>query len=54
MLNAIIVEINGIEPVLFERSKRARHVNISVEPFHILEPEFGPALTLCQCLKQRA
>ena len=33
MLNAITVEINGIGPVLFERSKRARHVNISVKPF---------------------
>ena len=33
MLNAITVEINGIGPVLFERSKRARHVNISLKPF---------------------
>lgn len=33
MLNAITVEIHGIGPVLFERSKRARHVNISVKPF---------------------
>jgi hypothetical protein len=33
MLNAITVEINSIGPVLFERSKRARHVNISVKPF---------------------
>jgi len=33
MLNAMTVEINGIGPVLFERSKRARHVNISVKPF---------------------
>ncbi len=33
MLNAITVEINGIGPVLFERSKRARHVNISVKLF---------------------
>ena len=33
MLNAVTVEINGIGPVLFERSKRARHVNISVKPF---------------------
>ncbi len=33
MANAITVEINGIGPVLFERSKRARHVNISVKPF---------------------
>ncbi len=32
MLNAVTVEINGIGPVLFERSKRARHVNISVKP----------------------
>jgi len=31
--NAITVEISGIGPVLFERSKRARHVNISVKPF---------------------
>ncbi len=29
----ITAEINGIGPVLFERSKRARHVNISVKPF---------------------
>lgn len=33
MVNAITVEINGIGPVLFERSKRAKHVNISVKPF---------------------
>ena len=33
MANAITVEIKGIGPVLFERSKRARHVNISVKPF---------------------
>ncbi len=30
---AITVEINGIGPVLFERSKRAKYVNISVKPF---------------------
>lgn len=33
MANAITVEINGIGSVLFERSKRVRHVNISVKPF---------------------
>ena len=33
MVNAITVEINGIGSVLFERSKRARRVNISVKPF---------------------
>ncbi len=33
MANAITVEINGIGPVLFERSKRARHVSISVKSF---------------------
>ncbi len=33
MVNAITVEITGIGPVLFERSKRAKHVNISVKPF---------------------
>jgi len=27
------VEIRGIGPVLFERSKRARHLNITVKPF---------------------
>ncbi len=32
MANAMTVEINGIGPVLFERSKRAKHVNISVKP----------------------
>lgn len=33
MVNAIIIEINGVGLVLFERSKRAKHVNISVKPF---------------------
>ncbi|MFC1847343.1 M48 family metallopeptidase [Chloroflexota bacterium] len=33
MLKAITVEINGIGPVLFERSKRARRVIISIKPF---------------------
>ena len=33
MANTITVEIDGVGPVLFERSKRARHVNISVKPF---------------------
>ena len=28
MVNSITVEINGIGLVLFERSERARHVNI--------------------------
>jgi len=27
------VEINGVGPVLFERSKRAKHINISVRPY---------------------
>jgi predicted metal-dependent hydrolase len=27
------VEINGVGPVLFERSKRAKHLNISVRPY---------------------
>ena len=33
MTNAITIGINGIGSVIFERSKRARHVNISVKPF---------------------
>ena len=33
MLNAIAVKINGVGSVLFERSKRAKHINISVKPF---------------------
>ncbi len=33
MANAITVEINGIDPVLFEHSKRARRVIISIKPF---------------------
>ena len=31
--NSRIVEVNGIGPVLFERSKRARHLSVSVKPF---------------------
>ncbi|UCC40292.1 MAG: DUF45 domain-containing protein [Candidatus Aminicenantes bacterium] len=27
------IEIDGVGPVLFERSKRAKHLNISVKPF---------------------
>ena len=33
MVNANTVEIDGVGPVLFERSKRAKRVNISVKPF---------------------
>jgi len=33
MANAITVEIKGIGPVLFERSKQAKRVSISVKPF---------------------
>ena len=33
MVNANIVKIHGLGPVLFERSKRAKHMNISVRPF---------------------
>ncbi|MFC2056422.1 M48 family metallopeptidase [Chloroflexota bacterium] len=33
MVNFDTVKINGIGPVLFEHSKRAKHVNISVKPF---------------------
>ena len=33
MANSNTVEIDGVGPVLFERSKRAKHVNISVKPF---------------------
>ncbi|MFC1977240.1 M48 family metallopeptidase [Chloroflexota bacterium] len=33
MANAITIEINGIGPVLFERSKRARRVIVSIKPF---------------------
>lgn len=33
MANSNTVDIDGVGPVLFERSKRAKHVNISVKPF---------------------
>ena len=33
MANAMTVKIKGIGPVLFERSKRAKRVSISVKPF---------------------
>jgi hypothetical protein len=33
MENTITIEITGLGSVLFERSKRAKHVNISVKPF---------------------
>ena len=33
MANSNIVDIHGVGPVLFERSQRAKHVNISVKPF---------------------
>ncbi len=33
MVNSNIVEINGIGPVLFERSKRAKRMRISLKPF---------------------
>ena len=34
MANGITVEIHGVGLVLFERSKRAKRLNISVKPFH--------------------
>ncbi len=33
MANSNTVEIDGVGPVLFERSRRAKQVNISVKPF---------------------
>ena len=33
MANANTIDINGVGPVLFERSKRAKRVSISVKPF---------------------
>ncbi len=33
MANSNTVEIDGVGSVLFERSKRAKHMNISVKPF---------------------
>jgi len=33
MANSNTVEIDGVGPVLFERSKRAKHMTISVKPF---------------------
>ena len=34
MANSNIVNINGIGPILFERSKRAKHVSISIKPYN--------------------
>ena len=42
MAHSNTVEIDGVGPVLFERSKRAKHVNISVKPFkgvHVAVPD---------------
>ncbi len=33
MVKSTTIEIDGIGPVLFERSKRAKHLNITVKPF---------------------
>lgn len=33
MGKSVILEIEGVGPVLFENSSRARHINISVKPF---------------------
>ncbi|MFC1967921.1 M48 family metallopeptidase [Chloroflexota bacterium] len=33
MANSNTFDIDGVGPVLFERSKRAKHLNISVKPF---------------------
>ena len=33
MVDSSTIEIDGVGPVLFERSKRAKRVNISVKPF---------------------
>ncbi len=34
MANSHTVNVDGVGPVLFERSKRAKHVSISVKPFN--------------------
>ena len=42
MADSNTVLIDGVGPVLFERSKRAKHVNISVKPFegvHVAVPD---------------
>lgn len=42
MADSNTVEIDGVGPVLFERSRRAKHVNISVKPFkgvHVTVPD---------------
>ncbi|HDP69746.1 MAG TPA: M48 family peptidase [Actinobacteria bacterium] len=33
MIKSAIIEIDGVGPVLFDRSRRARHLNITVKPF---------------------
>ncbi|MGD2029905.1 MAG: SprT family zinc-dependent metalloprotease [Desulfobacterales bacterium] len=33
MTESKIIEVDGVGPILFERSNRARHINISVKPF---------------------
>ncbi len=33
MANSHTVNVDGVGPVLFERSQRAKHVSISVKPF---------------------
>ncbi len=45
MADSNAVLIDGVGPVLFERSKRAKHVNISVKPFkgvHVTVPDGLP------------
>ena len=33
MVNSKVIEVQGIGPVLFERSRRAKHISISIKPF---------------------
>ena len=33
MPESVVVEIKGVGPVLLERSRRARHISITVKPF---------------------
>jgi predicted metal-dependent hydrolase len=45
MANSEMVDINGIGRVLFERSRRSRHINITIKPFRGVRVAVPPGVS---------
>ena len=51
MTNSQIINIDGVGPVLFEKSRRAKHVIISVRPLKIVRVAIPLQASLKKALK---